>query len=398
MKNNPQIETKINVLLILHELNLGGTEMVYLQYLRGFDATRFKFNIVTLTDRVGELEQDFIDAGADVFHLGSPRNVLKWTAKFKKFLALQNYDIIESPASAYAAIWMREASKRNRIPVRILTAHTSQNYDILGRSRKGIQSRLQDQLRSLPSHYTTNFAAVSVDAAKYAFIKLWKNGQVKILHNPVDFEKFKFIEQPSADEGSKNNSIVLGTIGRVVYPKNHEFLLNILAQLPDRFKLVICGDGELRSEQVLLAKDLGVEHRVNFMGQISSDEIPSLLSSYDIFLLPSRFEGQPIAALEAQASGLPCIISQSVPVDLNELPDSRQAYVTKLPIEGDNAVQQWADKIRDVADSLSKLDIHDVNTTRSEAFKQMNQTGYALANSVREKEQSYFDALVSSRS
>ena len=140
----------------------------------------------------------------------------------------------------------------------------------------------------------------------------------------------------------KEHELLLGHIGRFVEQKNHEGLLKIFAETRKRgmdTKLVLLGDGELREKTGQLAEELGIKDQVLFAGVV--DNVPDYLSAMDIFLLPSLYEGLPVVCVEAQAAGLPCLISDQV---------TREIALTDQVLFLANGDQvSWCDRIRKIS-------------------------------------------------
>ena len=146
-------------------------------------------------------------------------------------------------------------------------------------------------------------------------------GRVIILHNAIEPEKFSFSQanrhRLRAELSIPDNAIVVGHVGRFVEPKNHALLLRIFAEFyrhRQNSVLLLAGDGPLRQSIEQQASLLNIRKYIRFLG-VRTD-IPKILSAMDLFLLPSRYEGLGIVAIEAQANGLPCICSHKVPQEV----------------------------------------------------------------------------------
>jgi glycosyltransferase involved in cell wall biosynthesis len=121
-------------------------------------------------------------------------------------------------------------------------------------------------------------------------------------------------DAPPADRGAirrqwgcDDGEIVLGCLARLEAQKNPLFLLDLLPELPKHVRLVWVGDGRLRNELLERGKRLGVSERVHIDGWRSDGR--QRLAAFDVFVLPSRYEGLPFSLLEAMAAGLPCVAS-----------------------------------------------------------------------------------------
>ena len=138
-------------------------------------------------------------------------------------------------------------------------------------------------------------------------------GEIFILHNAIDSEKFQF--DPIKRERIKlelksQDKLVIGHVGRFERQKNHEFLIKVFAEYQKQRNdsvLVLIGDGSLRKKVEMQVRNLGLEESVLFLGQ--RDDVADLYQGMDLFILPSRYEGVGVVLLEAQLAGLPCIAS-----------------------------------------------------------------------------------------
>lgn len=157
--------------------------------------------------------------------------------------------------------------------------------------------------------------ACSEEAAIYLFGKLPKD--IHIIKNGIDIEIFQYnddIRNSLRKKMNLENKLVIGCVGRLSYPKNHKFLLQVFNQflkIHEEAVLMLIGDGELKNEIVEEAKSLGILEKVIFMG--NRQDVYELLQTMDLFCLTSYYEGFGIVNLEAQAAGLPCVVSDCVP-------------------------------------------------------------------------------------
>ena len=141
-----------------------------------------------------------------------------------------------------------------------------------------------------------------------------------IVHNAIDTERFKFNQelrdQTRKEFGISDDTILLGNVGRLCRQKNQKFLLDLLSKLDlNRYKLLILGQGELKNDLVEHAKKIGVYNNVIFVDKSTQPE--KFYNAFDIFLLPSLYEGLPVSGVEAQVNGLPCIFSDNVTKEAN---------------------------------------------------------------------------------
>ena len=177
--------------------------------------------------------------------------------------------------------------------------------------------------RFLYSKYVDVAISPSDLAAVYTFGKRsYHRGNVHILHNAVDLDVFRYDigsrKDIKSEFGISGNTKVYGHIGRFMQQKNHMFLADIFKNIKDiepNSLLLLVGDGPLKEKFINKAHDLGIHDSIIFAG-IRSD-IPRLLSAMDAFIFPSFYEGMPNTVIEAQATGLPCVISENITKEAN---------------------------------------------------------------------------------
>ncbi|MBQ3277512.1 MAG: glycosyltransferase [Oscillospiraceae bacterium] len=142
--------------------------------------------------------------------------------------------------------------------------------------------------------------------------------QVLVVRNGILASGFKYSpedrERVRAELGIDSGEICLGAVGRLAHVKNYPFIISLLPELPDKYKLVIVGEGEDRAEMEALIRGLNLDSRCILIGRRS--DVPAFLSAMDVFLLPSFHEGMPYSIIEAQANGLPCIVSDTLSQEL----------------------------------------------------------------------------------
>lgn len=194
--------------------------------------------------------------------------------------------------------------------------------------------------------------------------------KIKVIHNGLNFNT---PEVPKSDcrrkFGLPVNTKIIGTIGRLSLQKNQRILLEAIADL-DYVHLAIIGEGELRSELEAKAREMNINDRVSFLGEVSYNDIPYFLKALDVYVMPSLYEGLSNALVEALNAGLP-VISSDVESqrDVIQFPDGRQAGLL-LPVHDINAWRSGISKIlsdRELNDNLSMKSLE-----RAKAFSMDN--------------------------
>ena len=150
------------------------------------------------------------------------------------------------------------------------------------------------------------------------------------------------------------DKFVIGHVGRFNLQKNHEFLVKCFADFAktnDDAVLVLIGNGEMQEKIKKMAKEYGIETKVKFLGL--REDIPQLLQAMDLFLFPSLFEGLPVTLVEAQAAGLPCVISDTI---TDEIMITEQ--ISKVSLSGNTSL--WNQEIAKYRYSKRKNTIEDI--------------------------------------
>lgn len=200
----------------------------------------------------------------------------------------------------------------------------------------------RDACRYLLDHNGLHIIALHDDMAK-EIEKMFGIKQVFVVRNGIDLERFRNVDTSKQDKrrelGIPEDAYVVGQVGRFTYQKNPEFTVSVFSELLKKNEnsyLLLIGRGNQEDRLRKQAKELGLEDKVRIL--VSRSDIPELLKTMDVFILPSRFEGFGIVLVEAQASGLPCVVSENVP---------EQVYLSKRvnKLNLNDGYQKWADTL-----------------------------------------------------
>lgn len=346
----------IRILHVVTTMNRGGLETMLMNYYRHIDRSLVQFDFLEHRSSESDFDAEIAALGGTVYRL--PRlNPLSF--RYRKqldrfFAAHPEYRIVHSHLDCMAGIPLA-AAKNHGVPVRIAHAHNS-NQD------KNIKYPMKLFYRQEIPHVATELFACGQDAGKWMFGK----HSFTVLNNAIDAEKFSFCaetrEQVRAEFGIKDSTLLLGHVGRFSPQKNHRFLLEVfhtLQQMRSDSKLLLVGGGELEATLREKCRDLGIQDQVLFTG-IRSD-VHRILQAMDVFLLPSLYEGLCVVAIEAQAAGLPCVISDSVSKECVRT----NGLVSFFPLE--KSTQQWAQEV-----------LRHAGTDRTDRSAEIRQNGYDI--------------------
>jgi glycosyltransferase involved in cell wall biosynthesis len=308
--------SKIHVLLAIDDASLGGGQMHVLMLAKYLSNVNFEVEIVT--EDAGWLVEEAHKLDI-IVHQISISNNLKWQSfsAIRQFLQFHKFDIVHTHGGT-AGFWMRIGSIGLKSkPILIHTYHGLHYLNFSQASNRAILQQLKatifKQIDRLLLKYTDRTICVCrSDYDKAIAVGLAIPDRTSIVYNGIEIDKFTKPDRQLTDSnrelfGIELTDFLFGNVGRLHVQKGHKFLLQAFVNVDRRSRLAIVGDGELRDELVALADRLQIKDRVLFLG--ARADIAEFLSAIDVFVLPSLWEGQPIALLEALAIGKPCIVS-----------------------------------------------------------------------------------------
>jgi glycosyltransferase involved in cell wall biosynthesis len=314
----------IRILHIVGILRRGGIETWLMHVLRTLNRDQIQVDFLVQIDMPGAYDAEVEALGCRVL-----RCPLTWTApwryvqQFKEILRQGSYHIIHSHVHFFSGFTLRIAQQM-KVPVRIAHSHV----DTSPVSHQA--GWLRRQYLGLTQHWIEQYATVGLAASREAAQDLfgpdWETDQRwRLLYYGVDLTPFEAVHNGAAvrtELGIPEDAFVLGHVGRFEHQKNHQFLLEIAAEVYQRNPktyLMMIGDGPLRSDIEALVAQSPLKDRILFAGV--RPDVPRLMSSVmDIFLLPSFYEGLPLVGIEAQAAGLRLVLSDSITSELDAVP------------------------------------------------------------------------------
>ncbi len=290
------------------------------------------------------LHDAFMKAGCNINYIDNRNKGLKKHFKeYKKVIKQGQYDIIHCHAGDWSFPYLYYAKKMG-IPVRIAHSHiTKSEY-------KGFKKIIVSFFRSMLPSVATNRYACGIEAGKH----LWGKKSFTVMNNAVDCGLFKFDKETRNrirhELQISDNTIVLLHIARFCYQKNNEFVVDIATELKKKkidFKVLCVGVGKNFEKVQAEVSKRGLTDCYNFLGM--RNDVSEILMGSDIAVLPSRFEGLPIFSIEAQASGIPLLMSDKISSEAKILDST--AF-----LDIDNGCQEWVDKINEITSKSSSID------------------------------------------
>lgn len=359
----------IRILHVLGGLERGGAETMVMNLYRNIDHEKIQFDFIIHTKEKQAYYQEILDMGGRIYHFPAfnGKNMFylkrKWTQFFIKH---PEYKILHSHVRSYASLYIPIAKKYGLKT--IIHSHSTSNG-------KGASAIIKKILQ-FPLRYQADYLmACSNEAGQWLYGKrACKSKNYIFLSNAIDIKKYRFSNKISTEYQKKmnlENKFVIGHVGRFHEAKNHGFLLDIFAEVCKKRSdaiLLLIGDGDLRESIKDKVHSLKLDNNVILAG--SRDDVPQLMQAMDLFVFPSLWEGLPVTVVEAQAAGLPCLISDNITtdVDLSKL-------VVRLPVDD---IYVWVEAI--LNSEIKKSDV----------TSEIRRAGFDVKNSVENLTKFYY--------
>lgn len=346
----------------------GGIETWLMHVLHRTDPDRWRMDFLVRTAEPQAYDDEVGRLGGRIIPCMNHRNPWEYARNFGRVMRDYGpYDVVHSHMYHFNGVVLRLAA-RHGVPVRI--GHSHNDHRPLERNEPWpwqLYCRLMHA-------WIRRHATVRLGCSREAASALFGPGSGEVLHYGVDLSLFA--ERADAGEvrrsiGLPADALVIGHVGRFAEQKNHAFLVRIAAEVmraEPRARLLLVGDGPLRSDVERQARELGIAERVLFAGV--RPDVPRLLAAaaMDAFVMPSHHEGLSIALLEAQAAGLPCVIADGLTTEGDAVPP----LIHRVPLEAPPEV--WAEVVSKV---LRQRPI-----TRDDAFARLQDTSFDIERSI----------------
>lgn len=304
----------IRVAQIMGKMENGGVEAVVMNYYRHIDRNKVQFDFIVDSDSSCPQEDEIKSLGGRVIRIAPYQKITANMRDLRRIFKQNKYKIVHAELTTMSVFSLAVAASCG-ISIRIAHSHSTIGK---GEKKKNIMKYI---LRPFSKVFATHYFACSDYAGKWLFGKnIGKSKRYKVIPNAIDTKKFRF-DQTVRDEVRKELGIegkfVVGHIGRFCFAKNHDFLIDIFYEVhkkrPDSV-LILIGEGELLESVKQKVHRLILDQSVKFLSV--RNDVYRLYQAFDVFVLPSRYEGFGLVALEAQFSGLPTILSDKVPEEV----------------------------------------------------------------------------------
>lgn len=365
------MKDKIRVLQVFGRTDRGGAETLIMNVFRNIDRDKVQFDFAVHTEDRCAFDEEIESLGGEIFRI--PRykvfNHYEYVSKWKELFEKNKgrWDVVHGHMFTTASIYLEIA---RFFELKTIVHSHSNNLE------RGIKYFSQNLLTKNVKKFSDYLLSCSNEAGEWLF---GKGSNFIVFKNGIDVKNFLF-NQSQRDFYRKKfrieKKLVIGHVGSIYYPKNHEFLIDVffeIQKLRPNSVLLLIGDGILRKKMENKVKNYGIEGKVIFLGVVSN--VNEILNAMDIFVFPSLLEGLPVTLIEAQANGLKCIISDRITKEV-KITD----LVEFLPLE--KGAKYWADYIS-----------NSIYYERKNRYDEIVKSGYDIKENTKWLENFYLDIV-----
>lgn len=323
----------IKIAVSINKCDSGGQKSLVMAYLRNFDQTRIKFDLIVDADSNSIPFKEMEELGGGLYVIPPYQKIIAHMKALRKLYKENKYDVLYA-ANNTMNLFPLAMAYYSGIKVRVSESLTMASP--LEKKKTAMKTVLK-----LFSHlYCNYFMANGKDCGIYQFgKKTFDKGKISIFLTPVDAKAYSFNQELRNITRIKfgwKDKIVYGFIGRFAAQKNPLFLIDIfheISKLQENCHFVIIGAGALEQQMLDQIDEYGIRKQVSWLGR--REDIKQFYNAFDAFLLPSLYEGLPVVGIESQAAGLPVFFSDTV---------TREASIAELGhfISLKKTAKEWA--------------------------------------------------------
>ncbi|MBR3116903.1 MAG: glycosyltransferase family 1 protein [Bacilli bacterium] len=358
----------------------GGVESVVMNYYRHIDRNKIQFDFICDDDSTNIPYEEIEKLGGRVILIPPYQKVFKYHKELKKILKEGNYKIVHSHINTLSvfSLW---AAKSAKVPVRIAHSHSTTN------KKEKKKNLLKQLFKPFSKLFATDYFCCSELSGRWLFgNKTYDKGKVFLLNNAIDLNKFKYDSKLGMKKRKElkinKDTLVIGHIGRFVEQKNHRFLIDIFNEIHKKEKdsiLLLAGQGPLIDEIKKKVEDLNLNNSVRFLGQ--RNDANELYQVFDVFLLPSLYEGLPVVGVEAQSSGNLCYLSNDMTKETKVMDSTKFMSI-------DQSAEEWCNNI------LKDL----INYKKYDTEHEISKYGFNIEKEANNLENKYSEIIIFERS
>ena len=342
--------TPVKVLHVLATVSQGGVETWLCNLLSRFDPSKFQFDVCFYRRSGEELKDCLLSRASHVFEIplrDDLDGLRHFIAELREVIRRGNYEVVHCHGLSFMGVALY-CAWRERVPIRIAHSHGTSEP-----ARPLVQRTFLALAKRAAQHLATHRIGCSTEAAQALFGRGCLSNGASVLYCGIDLSNDASPASLVAREslGIRPDATTIGCVANFNPPKNHAFLLKVFAQILKHdggAHLILVGDGPNKADIEKQAAVLGIADRIHLLGR--RKDVAALLSILDALILPSLTEGLPIALLESQAQGVPCLTSTVVTREVEVIP----GLVKFLPLTAD--LDEWARTAIALAQSGRNLD------------------------------------------
>lgn len=326
------MQNRMKIIYILSGLSKqNGVSSFVMNYYRCMNHNLFDFTFVVMKDEKSEYESIIKKNNDKIIVLPPIRNLGAFMNKLVSILKSEKYDVMHVHLMNLGWIFLGAAKIVTPSTVRLLHAHAT----VFG------ETKLKNIRNKFFSEFSIRLAQKLFACSKAAGDGLFGKRDYTVISNAIDVNEYAFDADTRTkirDQFECNQKIVLGTTARMEIQKNPLFAVDVFYELlkySDQLEYWWIGDGSLRKQVEEKVEKLGVQEKFKLLGKRS--DARDLYQGMDLFILPSLFEGLPVVAVEAEASGLPIVMSDSI---TREISSENSKYISLT-----DGAKAWAKEI-----------------------------------------------------
>lgn len=348
------------VLQIVDSMGMGGIQAFIMNVYREINREEIQFDFLLHSEHEQSYDNEIVNMGGRIYYLPARKEGISKNRKALRnfFAEHKEYSVVHMHISSLTYIEPLVIAKEMGIPIRIVHAHSTRA------SGHAIHTFLHWINKWRIADVATHYYACGNMAADWFFKGTSVANKYVIINNGIKIHQYQFDmnkRQQVREQMGLTNRWVFGHVGRFSKVKNHQYLVNVFSKVCEKYSdkspiLLLVGDGELRPTIEAQVQELGLTEQVIFLG--TRHDVPLLLQTIDILLMPSIYEGFPVTIVEGQATGVPCYISDSITKDVVLKENVHMLDISVAPSEWANAIQYDENRILDNKELYSSgLDI-----------------------------------------
>lgn len=370
---------KVKVLHVFKNMERGGAETLIMNIFRIIDRNKIQFDFLLTSEKEGSYCEEIRKLGGTIYKLDkfSNKKPIKNMKNIIKTIKQNGgYDVIHIPMMFYSG-WVCLSAWIAGVPNRIVHSHNADEIH-----NNSILRKLYITFsRILINMFSTCKIACGERARDFLFGNSKKvKEQTIILKNGIDISKFQNVSEnkilkTKKQLGIKIDEMIVGEVARFSEQKNHRFYIDFARYLKNNklmVKIILVGDGKLRKSIEKKVKDNQLEEYFIFTG--IREDIPELLNIFDVFCMPSLYEGFPVSIVESLAAGTPCVVSENISKETN-LIDGMVKYISIQ-----EEPKKWYEEIKKISNK---------NFNKSNIKSILEEKGYSIEKTTEKLQKIY---------